>query len=57
MSKFFKRIGTQKFRYQFDIVIQEARLNIPMNPDTQLIIAFKWGKDFNQFPSLLMNGP
>ena len=49
MSKFFKRIGTQKFRYQFDIVIQEARLNIPMNPDTQLIIAFKWGKYFNKF--------
>ena len=34
MSKFFKRIGTSKYRYQFDIYLQDANLNIPcvVNP-------------------------
>ena len=43
MSKYFKRIGTSKFRYQFDILLQEARINLPGLGATPIAMVFKRG--------------
>lgn len=43
MSKYFKRIGTTKFRYQFDILISEASLSIPALENSDIAVIFKRG--------------
>ena len=38
MSKFFKRLGTSKLRYQFDLLLQEARLDVPVVGPIMLVL-------------------